>query len=105
MFSFFYLQSVAQFLSLAVLVSSFPIHGHSRSMQGQGQIQQIQWLNCTEFVPSPLLGTTLPDPLPSTLQCGNLVVPMDYSKCISPWNNITISFAMRRPQNPQGLVN
>ncbi|KAE9390740.1 hypothetical protein BT96DRAFT_1063438, partial [Gymnopus androsaceus JB14] len=72
------------------------------------QIQEIQWLNCSEFVPSPLLqipGVTLPNPLPATLQCGSLVVPMDYSQSISPSNNITINFAMRRPQNPQGLIN
>lgn len=66
----------------------------------------IQWVNCTEHVPLPLQGTdTLPDPLPTTLHCGLLAVPMDYSKPISGQNNITIGFAMHRPPNPVGLLN
>ncbi|KAF7970425.1 hypothetical protein HWV62_24169 [Athelia sp. TMB] len=65
----------------------------------------IQWVNCAEHVPIPLQGTSLPNPLPSTLHCGLLDVPMDYSKPISSSNNITIGFAMHRPKNPQGLLN
>ncbi|KAF7965755.1 hypothetical protein HWV62_42002 [Athelia sp. TMB] len=65
----------------------------------------IQWVNCAEHVPIPLQGTSLPNPLPSTLHCGLLDVPMDHSKPISSSNNITIGFAMHRPKNPQGLLN
>ncbi|KAF7969924.1 hypothetical protein HWV62_25526 [Athelia sp. TMB] len=66
---------------------------------------KIQWVNCTEHVPGPLQGATLPTTLPASLHCGLLAVPMDYSKPISSRNNITLGFAMNRPENPQGLLN
>ncbi|KZP17745.1 alpha/beta-hydrolase [Athelia psychrophila] len=65
----------------------------------------IQWVNCSEHIPLPLQGTTLPSPLPIALHCGLLAVPMDYSKPISSQNNITLGFAMHRPNNSQGLLN
>ncbi|KAE9401104.1 hypothetical protein BT96DRAFT_880708 [Gymnopus androsaceus JB14] len=80
-------------------------HAAASSLSKKDQVQEIQWVNCTDFVPSTLVQSELPSPLPTTLHCGNLVVPMDYSKGISPSNNITISFAMRRPDNPKGLIN
>ncbi|KZP21579.1 alpha/beta-hydrolase [Athelia psychrophila] len=67
--------------------------------------QKIQWVNCTTHIPEPLQGITLPTTLPTNLHCGLLTVPMDYSKSISSSNNITLGFAMRRPENPQGLLN
>ncbi|KAF7969925.1 hypothetical protein HWV62_25528 [Athelia sp. TMB] len=51
------------------------------------------------------MGTTLPTSLPINLHCGLLVVPMEYSKPISSSNNITLGFAMRRPEKPKGLLN
>lgn len=67
---------------------------------------KIQWVNCAEHVPAPFVtqNITLPSTLPSTLHCGLLVVPMDYSKQLSSTNNITLGFAMYRPKNPQGLL-
>ncbi|KAF8134130.1 hypothetical protein K438DRAFT_1997841 [Mycena galopus ATCC 62051] len=44
-------------------------------------------------------------PIPSSLRCGELDVPMDYSKPFdSVTNNITIGFAMNRPTNPEGVI-
>lgn len=69
---------------------------------------QIQWVDCKKNVnPAfPLLYPTvkLPSKLPSTLHCGYLEVPMDYSKPISSTNNITLGIAMHRPQNPKGVI-
>ena len=70
--------------------------------------QKIQWVNCSEHVPNTdialdLSGVNL-SALPSTLQCGRLVVPMDYAKPISPTNNITLGLAMYRPQKPKGVI-
>lgn len=67
--------------------------------------QKIQWVDCATHVPQPLQGITLPTTLPLNLHCGLLTVPMDYSKSISSSNNITLGFAMRRPENPRGLLN
>jgi hypothetical protein len=65
----------------------------------------IQWVDCESNVPQPLQDTELPKELPSTLRCGRLDVPMDYSKPFSIDNKITLGFSMYRPDNPQGLVN
>ena len=92
---------VASFLATAAtfLAIALPVLGASKSPT------QVQWVNCTEHVPEPLQGVTLPGSLPENLHCGLLVVPMDYSKPISSSNNITLGFAMRRPENPNGLLN
>lgn len=92
---------MTSFLATAVtfLVIALPVLGTSKSTA------EIQWVNCREHVPEPLQGFTLPGSLPKNLHCGLLVVPMDYSKPISNSNNITLGFAMRRPENPQGLLN
>lgn len=65
----------------------------------------INWIDCTSNIPQPLQGSSLPSPLPSTLKCGQLNVPMDHTKPFSETNNITLGFAMRRPENPKGLIN
>ncbi|ORX34187.1 hypothetical protein BD324DRAFT_664686 [Kockovaella imperatae] len=57
----------------------------------------IQWINCSTVVPYELL--------PSTLHCGQLTVPMNYEEPIGDMNNVTLHFAMYRPQNPKGLIN
>ena len=92
---------VKSFLSAAatLLAIALPVLATSNSTT------KIQWVNCTEHVPEPLQGTTLPTSLPTNLHCGLLVVPMDYSKPISSSNNIMLGFAMRRPENPKGLLN
>lgn len=85
---------------LPALATSMQLTGHLTA-----SAQKIQWVNCTAHVPEPLRGVTIPTVLPTNLHCGLLTVPMDYSKPISSSNNITLGFAMRRPENPQGLLN
>lgn len=69
------------------------------------QTSKIQWIDCASNIPDALNSNQLPSPLPSTLQCGRLDVPMDYTKPISSENKITLGFSMHRPENPLGLVN
>jgi hypothetical protein len=69
--------------------------------------QEIDWVNCSEHVPSPdIFNSTGVDlqHLPSTLKCGQLVVPMDYSKALTSTNNITLGLAMYRPAQPKGVI-
>ncbi|KAK5186997.1 hypothetical protein LTR44_001004 [Exophiala sp. CCFEE 6388] len=70
--------------------------------------QTIRWVDCSKHVPNTdialnLTGVDL-SALPSTLHCGQLEVPMDYSKPISSSNNITLGLAMYRPKNPKGVI-
>src|ERR1700761_8975321 len=93
-----YLARLVGILSLVCLASSSP---SSSSLA-------IQWINCSTSIPQPLLEDptfTIPAVLPSTLKCGRLNVPMDYTKPIAKDNQITLGFAMNRPKNPQGLLN
>lgn len=68
----------------------------------------INWVDCSQNVPSnaTFLNTTGVNlsALPSTLHCGRIEVPMDYSKPISAENNITLGLAMYRPKNPRGVI-
>jgi hypothetical protein len=73
----------------------------------------IQWLDCAQNVPvyvqqmynvTTWEGPDLP-PLPDTLACGRLNVPLDYSKPISVNNTISIGFAMNRPAGAKELFN
>ncbi|KAJ6530552.1 hypothetical protein B0H19DRAFT_1191439 [Mycena capillaripes] len=66
---------------------------------------RIRWVDCAAHVPAPLQGMNFTSPLPPTLHCGQLDVPMDYSKPISDSNLITLGFTMYRPNNSQGLIN
>ncbi|KAJ6540359.1 hypothetical protein B0H19DRAFT_959657 [Mycena capillaripes] len=66
--------------------------------------QTIRWVDCHDKLPEPLIpvlnltGTTFPGTLPSNLFCGEMDVPMDYTKPFDAvTNNITIGFAMNRP--------
>lgn len=79
--------------------------------QAPRQNQTIQWVDCHENVPQPVsaslnvTGTAFNGTLPSTLFCGQMDVPMDYTKPFDPsTNNITIGFAMHRPARSSGLV-
>ncbi|KAJ7121509.1 hypothetical protein C8R44DRAFT_786373 [Mycena epipterygia] len=65
----------------------------------------IRWVDCANNVPVPLQGMNFTSPLPSTLHCGQLDVPMNYSKPIDDSNTITLGFTMYRPNNSQGLIN
>lgn len=101
------------FLALAVnlLARALPTSASSMHLAQQHNpttttpAPKIRWTDCTEHIPEPLQGANLSTTLPKSLHCGLLTVPMDYSKPVSARNNITIGFAMRRPENPQGLLN
>ncbi|KAE8449055.1 hypothetical protein EG329_008643 [Mollisiaceae sp. DMI_Dod_QoI] len=70
----------------------------------------IRWLDCAETVPGPTTSDTFNASaidlmkLPSTLHCGQLDVPMDYSKPFCESNMITLGLAMYRPVNPKGVL-
>lgn len=73
--------------------------------------QTIRWVDCHDKVPEPLAaalnitGTTFTGTLPSSLFCGEMDVPMDYTKPFNAvTNNITIGFAMNRPKKSSGLL-
>jgi hypothetical protein len=74
--------------------------------------QTIRWVDCHDKVPEPLesslnlTGTTFTGTLPSNLFCGEMDVPMDYTKPFDAVsNNITIGFAMNRPaKRSSGLI-
>jgi hypothetical protein len=90
---------------LFTFVAALAVIGISQAGPLKIRSSSIQWVDCASNVPQPLQGTKLPDPLPSTLHCGRLDVPMDYSKPISADNKITLGFSMYRPDNPRDLVN
>ena len=79
--------------------------GFSAALPGGKYHQGIQWVDCASNVPSPLQGTQLPAELPSTLHCGRLDVPLDYTQPIGENNTITLGFSMYRPKHPRGLIN
>ncbi|KAJ6493436.1 hypothetical protein C8R45DRAFT_825186 [Mycena sanguinolenta] len=97
---FFFLQTLAPRISAAVIASV----GRTN--------QTIRWVDCHDRVPDPiaeelnLTSPTFPGALPSNLHCGEMDVPMDYTKPFNAiTNNITIGFAMLRPaQTASGLI-
>ncbi|EGN95189.1 hypothetical protein SERLA73DRAFT_162724 [Serpula lacrymans var. lacrymans S7.3] len=101
-------------LLLASLTAGlFLSSSRAASISPPAQAEQIQWVNCTNNVPQPLQAQfnitnwgddpSLP-PLPSTLHCGYLKVPMDYSQPIGSNNTISVGIAMYRPDNPEGVI-
>ncbi|CAK5263891.1 unnamed protein product [Mycena citricolor] len=77
----------------------------------------IRWVDCTTHVPFPVQAQlnitstgTLPSsllPLPKSLACGEIDVPMDWSQAMLPGTNqITVGFAMNRAAlgKSEGLV-
>ncbi|KAJ7221372.1 Alpha/Beta hydrolase protein [Mycena pura] len=81
-----------------------------RDTTGTAQNSTLRWVDCATHVPQPIqlalnvTTSTFPGPLPGTLFCGEIDVPMDYAKPIAQDNQITVGFAMNRPQNPAGLL-
>lgn len=76
---------------------------------------EVQWVDCSLNVPQPLqlaLNITTwdtdsnPDlpPLPSSLKCGRIDVPMDYTQAFDDNNKIIVGFAVYRPVQPSGVV-
>ncbi|KAJ7063524.1 hypothetical protein C8F01DRAFT_1133353 [Mycena amicta] len=82
-------------------------HGYGHP-KGTGFNGTIRWVDCHERVPAIVqanVNITSDTPLPSSLQCGEIDVPMDYSKPFdSQKNKITVGFAMNRPQKPEGVI-
>ncbi|KAJ7304764.1 hypothetical protein DFH08DRAFT_617132, partial [Mycena albidolilacea] len=74
--------------------------------------QTIRWVDCHDKVPELLVpelnltDTTFPGNLPSNLFCGEMDVPIDYTKPFdTATNNITIGFVMNRPpKTASGLI-
>ncbi|KAJ7612680.1 hypothetical protein FB45DRAFT_1117201, partial [Roridomyces roridus] len=70
----------------------------------------IRWVDCHSRVPDALTSTfnltgTEIGELPPTLFCGEMEVPMDYSKPFdAAGNRITVGFAMNRPKKAAGLI-
>lgn len=70
----------------------------------------IRWVDCAQNVPestAPTGGsfnasTVNLKNLPSTLHCGEIEVPMDYSKPFCDDNKITLGMATYRPSKPKG---
>ncbi|KAJ7628778.1 hypothetical protein FB45DRAFT_1059477 [Roridomyces roridus] len=95
------------FFSLALIGAATPASSLHVPFQRRAENQTIRWLDCHTRIPPALQGLniTADTPLPSSLQCGEIDVPMDYSKPFDPVaNNITVGFAMNRPANPQGVI-
>ena len=65
----------------------------------------IQWLDCSRHAPKSLsLTKNELASLPSTLHCGKIDVPMDYSRPMCRDNMISVGFAMHRPRHPKGVI-
>jgi hypothetical protein len=84
-------------LPWALLATAKPIHS-----------SKIKWVECSKNVPNvpgalDLTGFDLAN-LPSTLQCGQIEVPMDYAKPFGASNKITLGLAMHRPTKPKGVI-
>ncbi|KAJ7168306.1 Alpha/Beta hydrolase protein [Mycena crocata] len=102
------------FISLIAPSSSRSIptkgKGHGQNHVGHhlSQNQTIKWVDCHTRIPAIIgeaLNVTASTPLPSSLFCGEMDVPMDYTKPFDSCNNnITIGFAMIRPEKPEGVV-
>ncbi|KAJ7017861.1 hypothetical protein C8F04DRAFT_1405477 [Mycena alexandri] len=77
-----------------------------------GTNQTIRWVDCREKVPQPIesslnvTSTNFNGTLPSTLFCGEMDVPLDYTQAFdAATNKITIGFAMNRPaKHSSGLI-
>lgn len=96
------MRSSIPFVSLlaTILVASRPTHPLHQNT--------IRWIDCSKNVPessSTFNASTINiTSLPPTLHCGQLDVPMDYSKPFCDGNKITLGLAMVRPSNPKGAL-
>jgi len=89
------LSSIIVSLAAAASVAAHPL-----------PLNSIQWTDCAKNVPESdgTFNSSTVDlvSLPSNLHCGQLDVPMDYSKPFCETNKITLGLAMVRPANPKG---
>ncbi|KAH8811132.1 Alpha/Beta hydrolase protein [Xylogone sp. PMI_703] len=95
--------SLPMFFLVSALLSSLPLARTAAP-------GMIRWIDCAKSVPGPTTSSTLNisaidlTNLPTTLHCGQLDVPMDYSKPFCETNMITLGLAMYRPANPKGVL-
>ncbi|KAF8133467.1 hypothetical protein K438DRAFT_1739249 [Mycena galopus ATCC 62051] len=94
-------------ISLALTALLTPAFARSIPVQRRAANQTaIRWLDCYDRIPTTMqqeFNVSRSTPIPSTLQCGELDVPMDYSKPFDAvTNNITMGFAINRATNPEG---
>jgi hypothetical protein len=91
-------------------LSSAAVLADVRAGKQHGNPHSIRWVDCARNVPvstTPTGGsfnasTVDLTKLPSTLHCGQIDVPMDYSKPFCDDNKITLGLAMYRPLKPKG---
>ncbi|KAJ7702230.1 Alpha/Beta hydrolase protein [Mycena rosella] len=93
-----------------VMSRSVPVPLHKWPQKPQPQNHQnntIRWLDCHDRIPAVVqaeFNVTTSTPLPPSLFCGEMDVPMDYSKPHASDNNITIGIAMNRPKKSDGVI-
>ncbi|KAF8212608.1 Alpha/Beta hydrolase protein [Mycena galopus ATCC 62051] len=105
----FHKPSTLSLLSLLLFLSTLTSTSAASFRRAE---QTIRWVDCHNRVPDPiaeelnLTSATWIGTLPSNLHCGEMDVPMDYTKPFNAiTNNITIGFAMNRPTKPaSGLI-
>ncbi|KAH8813874.1 hypothetical protein DL96DRAFT_1821095 [Flagelloscypha sp. PMI_526] len=97
--------------SLTLLLFGFSVRAQETASH-EGSSKGIQWIDCNQNVPAPVqsaLNITNWDnstlgPLPPTLTCGRLDVPLDYGKPLSKSNKITLAFSLYTPVKPVGTI-
>jgi hypothetical protein len=100
----YFYSAMANSTSIKVWMAAFILSISSTSVTSSS----IRWTDCTKNVPesSRHFSTSAIDlsSLPSTLHCGQLDVPMDYSRPFCKTNMITLGIAMYRPSKPKGAL-
>ncbi|KAF7362951.1 hypothetical protein MVEN_00646400 [Mycena venus] len=99
-------------LPLLVLLALTAGTAASTISSTQRKAQTIRWVDCHDKVPDPVAsalnatGGIFTGNIPANLFCGEMDVPMDYTKPFDAVkNNITIGFAMNRPaKRASGLI-
>lgn len=97
------------YLKIALL-SLAAVATEARQGKHHGDPHAIRWVDCAQHVPestAPTGGsfnssTVDLTKLPSSLHCGQIDVPMDYSKPFCDDNKITLGLATYRPPKPKG---
>ncbi|KAH8823335.1 hypothetical protein DL96DRAFT_1617268 [Flagelloscypha sp. PMI_526] len=93
--------------SLTSAVTS-PVAMRDSNKRPSLHLQPIRWLNCSTNVPAPIQSslniTNWEGPLPDTLKCGRLDVPIDYEKPFEDENRISVAFSLYTPENSRGTI-
>jgi hypothetical protein len=68
------------------------------------------YVDCLQQVPQSILdsltvsNTSLPATLPTSLKCGYVVVPVGYSKPLTPANSLNVSFSINAINSTRGVL-